>query len=43
MHFREAEKNGSLKDFSDAAAGTTMTKDVVARSERAGSHGTDSV
>ena len=43
MHFWEAEKNGVVKDFSDAAAGTAMVKNVIEGRERAGFHGTDSV
>jgi len=38
VHFREAEKNGMIKDFSDAAAGTTMVKHVANRRNSSGLH-----
>src|SRR6266436_70068 len=40
IHFREAEKNGVVKDFSDAAARTAVMKNVVAGRESAAFHGT---
>jgi len=43
MHFREAEKDGVVKDLSDAAAGTAVVKNVVEGRERAAFHGSDSV
>ncbi len=43
MHFREAEKDGVVKYFSNAAARTAMMENVIERRKRAGFHGTGSV
>jgi hypothetical protein len=43
VHFREAEKDGMVKDFPGTAAGTAMMKDIVEGRKRSGFHGTSSV